>query len=205
MARRNRILDAATKLFVSKGYDHTKAEDIAELAEVSTGTLYNYFDSKGEILLTLVTLENEQIVDLGDKLIQEAKGSAADVYCALFDIYFDPEINFLNKEAWRLGFAFSFLDVRTEGARKLRELDRRQAGQVVELTRKLKRCNAIIAEVESEIFGQTLFNNANMMFIEFSRSENMTMVELRNRVQRMTKSLVSLAVPKSATGRLVEG
>ena len=59
--RTQRILDAAVVLFTEKGFDQVKAEEIAEQAEVSVGTLYNYFGSKNEILLTLSALENEQI------------------------------------------------------------------------------------------------------------------------------------------------
>ena len=46
--------------------------------------------------------------------------------------------------------------------------------------------------------GRTLFNNANMLFIEYSRSENMTMKQLREQVSEMTTSIVSLTTPDSA-------
>ncbi len=47
--RRNQILLAAERLFKIKGFGKTKLEDIAKEAELSPGTLYLYFKSKGEL------------------------------------------------------------------------------------------------------------------------------------------------------------
>lgn len=50
---RQKILDAALKTFVSRGYHDTKVSEIAFHAGVAEGTLYNYFTSKEEMLLAL--------------------------------------------------------------------------------------------------------------------------------------------------------
>jgi AcrR family transcriptional regulator len=47
--RRNEILDAAEKVFFSKGVSEATMDEIAEAAELSKGTLYLYFNSKEEI------------------------------------------------------------------------------------------------------------------------------------------------------------
>ena len=47
---RQTILKAAFDLFAKRGYAQTTLEDIAEAAEVSTGTLFAYFRSKEQIL-----------------------------------------------------------------------------------------------------------------------------------------------------------
>jgi AcrR family transcriptional regulator len=49
--RRNSILDAAEKVFFSKGVREATMDDIAEEAEVSKGTIYLYFGSKEEVYL----------------------------------------------------------------------------------------------------------------------------------------------------------
>jgi AcrR family transcriptional regulator len=43
---RSDIIKAATKLFVSKGFDQTTMDDIATAAEVSRSTLFRYFGNK---------------------------------------------------------------------------------------------------------------------------------------------------------------
>lgn len=49
--RRNDILDAAEKVFFSKGLHESTMDDVAETAELSKGTLYLYFKSKEELYL----------------------------------------------------------------------------------------------------------------------------------------------------------
>ena len=44
------IVQAATSLFHSSGYEETSIQQIAELADTGVGTLYGYFSSKEEIL-----------------------------------------------------------------------------------------------------------------------------------------------------------
>ena len=51
--RTGRILDAASRLFRDQGYDAVRIEDIAAAAEVSAGTCYNYFSTKGDLLLAM--------------------------------------------------------------------------------------------------------------------------------------------------------
>jgi AcrR family transcriptional regulator len=51
--RRNQILDAAARLFARKGYKGATIREIAREAGVAEGTIYNYFDSKHDLLISL--------------------------------------------------------------------------------------------------------------------------------------------------------
>lgn len=53
-ARPRELLDAALDVFVDKGFAAARAEEIAARAGVSKGTLYLYFDSKEDLLRTLI-------------------------------------------------------------------------------------------------------------------------------------------------------
>ena len=59
--RREDILKAAGLLFRRDGFAATSIEQIAERAELSTGTVYNYFPSKGDLLLALVALDGAEV------------------------------------------------------------------------------------------------------------------------------------------------
>jgi AcrR family transcriptional regulator len=50
---RQRILDSATNLFRTRGYEPTTTRDIADGAEIATGTLFNYFPTKEAIIAVL--------------------------------------------------------------------------------------------------------------------------------------------------------
>lgn len=51
--RRKQILNAALQLFDEQGYSNTKISDISELAGISKGLVYRYFQSKEEIFFAL--------------------------------------------------------------------------------------------------------------------------------------------------------
>lgn len=48
------ILSAAETLFARKGYNQTSIEEIADMAEVSTGSVYFYFKNKEDLLIKLM-------------------------------------------------------------------------------------------------------------------------------------------------------
>jgi len=54
-ATRQRILDAAQRLFAAQGFEAATTRDIAREAEIGVGTLFNYFPSKEAIALCLVS------------------------------------------------------------------------------------------------------------------------------------------------------
>jgi AcrR family transcriptional regulator len=58
--REKRILDAAAMVFARNGYHRTTIRDIARQADVADGTIYNYFDSKFDLLVALMA----QLADL---------------------------------------------------------------------------------------------------------------------------------------------
>lgn len=47
--KRQQILKAAVKVFSRKGFHEAKVEEIAQLADVGKGTVYEYFTSKAEL------------------------------------------------------------------------------------------------------------------------------------------------------------
>lgn len=51
--RRAVVVDAASKLFVEKGYDATTMDEIAAAAGFAKGTLYHYFTNKADLLQVL--------------------------------------------------------------------------------------------------------------------------------------------------------
>jgi AcrR family transcriptional regulator len=53
--RRQQILDAALTVFSRKGFGESTIPDIAGEAGVAVGTIYNYFESKRDLLISLIT------------------------------------------------------------------------------------------------------------------------------------------------------
>ncbi len=70
--RKNQILDAATQVFMQKGFDKARMDDIVEETGLSKGTLYWYFKSKYDIIISIL---DRFFVNIFDKLdIQQKTG-----------------------------------------------------------------------------------------------------------------------------------
>ena len=73
-ARKAQILEAAAQVFAQKGYPRATTAGIAALADVSEGTIYNYFESKHDLLVGIMA-ELAGALDLEDP---EDRGLADD-------------------------------------------------------------------------------------------------------------------------------
>lgn len=67
----NKILDASLKLFAEQGYESTSISQIAKKAGISKGLIYNYFDSKLDLLKGMIDRLNEGETELIGKVIDE--------------------------------------------------------------------------------------------------------------------------------------
>lgn len=51
---RRRVLEGAAAVFAEKGYDAARITDIARAANLSTGAMYNHYESKADLLAAVV-------------------------------------------------------------------------------------------------------------------------------------------------------
>lgn len=63
--KRNALLNAAFVEFSSQGFEATTAKSVADRAGVATGTFYQYFDNKDDVLLEVT---RQRFVDLQEHL-----------------------------------------------------------------------------------------------------------------------------------------
>jgi AcrR family transcriptional regulator len=91
-ARSNLILDSAERLFVEKGYLETSINDIAEAAEFSRTSVYQYFASKEEIYLRIL----DRYGDLLTERVTRATGGSAPAPVKISR--FLEEFRLINKE-----------------------------------------------------------------------------------------------------------
>ena len=61
--KRNKIIDAGYQLFCEKGYHNTNTAEIAKLAGVSTGIVYNYFKDKKDIFMYVIEAYENSIAN----------------------------------------------------------------------------------------------------------------------------------------------
>ena len=61
--KRVRILDAAVTVFADRGFFQSRVSDIADAAGVAGGTIYLYFKSKDDVLISLFEDRMEKIIE----------------------------------------------------------------------------------------------------------------------------------------------
>ena len=71
---REEVLEAAEIVFAEKGFHRSTMEDVAERAEFSIGTLYNYFSSKEELYQSLMEMRIQQFNVEANAALDEAGG-----------------------------------------------------------------------------------------------------------------------------------
>lgn len=190
--RLRRILDAASTRFRRLGYDAARIEDIAEEAGVSVGTVYNYFGNKGDVLVAIVSVEVEEILEEGARLIAASTGDVAAAVGALIGLYYDHSLHYLSKEMWRSAMALAIRSPDTPVSRRYTALDARLAGQVCALIESLQARGKVRPEIDATAVGTLLFNNLNMMFIEFAKDEEQSLSELKAQVSWQNAPLLRL-------------
>lgn len=143
--RRKQIIDAAVKVFSTKGFGGATIENIAEEAELSPATLYLYFKNKGELFATLnlkmleVLGEKVEGVCHKDQLDPEEKIKALEK--ALYALYEHDPVNVINV-------------LRFQSSKELRDLSPELASQIKTEARNSLRAIARIFEegVREEVF-----------------------------------------------------
>jgi len=79
---KNRIMDAALQVFVSKGYSDTRMDDIVEMSGLSKGAIYHHYKSKKDLFISLIEhWENFSFPNIFDKDLD--KISSADALRAI--------------------------------------------------------------------------------------------------------------------------
>ncbi len=120
-SRRERILAAALSAFGELGFEAASMASIAERAELGVGTLYNYFPSKGELLLGLVGSRSGAAESEMDAILSDPSASVEGKALGLARAYLKSFAAF-NKRIWREFLAFA-LSSRPELIAGIRAVD----------------------------------------------------------------------------------
>lgn len=190
--RHSRIVAAATQLFSEVGYEQANIEAIADRAEVSIGTIYNYYENKGDLLLAIVSTEGREMHEIGEAIIAEAGESPQDSIMRLIDAYVEHPMKFMGKDTWRKAIAMSILQPYSRFGQQYAAVDRQLRDQLVQLVLALSGQGHFGRVSDPSAFGELLFNNVNMMFTLFQIDDSMSLEDLKRDIARQTASVLSV-------------
>ena len=131
---RQRILEAAREVFFRDGFMAANLDEVAQLAKVAKGTLYRYFDNKGELYVAILS-HNGQIFERKMREAAASGRSPVDQMRAVGRFYFEHWTR--NREYFQIFWAL-------ENQAVIGELP---PGVVEEVTRLWENCLRILADV----------------------------------------------------------
>jgi AcrR family transcriptional regulator len=188
--RQGRILKAAAALFRRRGYDAVKIEAIAAAAEVSVGTIYNYYQNKGDLLVAIVSMEVNEVLARGEKILAAPPRNAHRAVDALIGGYLSHSLVYLSKEMWRQAMAITTEQPESPLGKHYAALDLALARQTCALVRKLQKLMLLDEGVSASHLGQVIFNNTNMMFILFVKDGAFSEARLRRELKLQNRAIV---------------
>lgn len=84
---RRKILEVSKDLFLEKGFDNTSIQDIIDgLGGLTKGVIYHHFESKDEILQSIISENNQEILNYnwrGDTALEKIQNSLMDAFSNL--------------------------------------------------------------------------------------------------------------------------
>jgi len=107
--RRKAIIKIAKGYFASQGYEQTLVDKIAREAGYTKMTIYNYFESKDDLFIAVVSEAYQKLYEIMDSYLKQAEvsyelRSMGNAYLAFFEKYPDEAILF---ESGRLSIVTS--------------------------------------------------------------------------------------------------
>lgn len=87
--KRQRILDAALKVFAERGFYNAKVSEVARAAGVADGTIYLYFENKDDLLIQLFEDRMEYIIRRLSDELERSQGTPLDRIRSLIHMHVD--------------------------------------------------------------------------------------------------------------------
>jgi AcrR family transcriptional regulator len=171
--RRDALIDAAADLFSTRGFDTVSVSEIAQAADLATGTFYNYFPTKTAVLLEILG------ADLDAMLAEFGRGTGVqgEPIEALLGIF--RVVDRRSRALWRQVVGQAMLDPTGIG-RAYADVDARLKTEVETAVARYDMDWS--SEEERRTLTDLVFNLGNAFFYEYIADETLTLDEVRDRL-----------------------
>lgn len=182
--REARILDAALSNFRANGFEAARMEQIAESAELSTGTLYNYFPTKGDLLVAIVVLETADTLTAGVDIVENPPEDATEALMALAKVWYRHSFRLLDKALWRHAFAMMIERPEAPASLRFARNDAKLRSQIADLITVLQKRGVVPDAVDPQDAGLCLFHLIDRSFMACVTDDSMSIECLLDMLSR---------------------
>lgn len=183
------ILSAAQKLFAEKDFRSVTVREIAKAAEVSIGTIYNYYANLDELFLDVFVKGTEEVTGLLE--IEKQKGHP----CSLSRLC-ETYIDYLNENMTYYQMMGHFMLAGRLGSQVTEKLNRVMRALMDRIEAILK---AEGIEGETRLTAHALFSALNGIMISYAHYPGRSPEEIREHTKRLA------ALIARCFGRKIEG
>jgi AcrR family transcriptional regulator len=171
--REEAIIEAAKVLIGEKGYRNTSIEEIAERAEVGPATVYNYFNSKSGLLMSIFNNEFEILLEDGENILSNPPAEAEEAVYMLLEAYFSDFMSRHNRQLMREIFVAMLIE-QLSIRKELMELDYTLMTQLAEFLQTLKNQRHIRPDIEAADVAFVLYSLVMTNLMAFFVDDDMT-------------------------------
>lgn len=180
--RCRRIIEAAEQLFRHQGYEDTKIEVIAREAGVSVGTVYNYFETKSDIVMTLVTRHAEFVDAEIEEIISRPTSKPGEDICGFFYAMTNHSLQHLGKENWRILYGLSIAQPQSQLGAKFAHFNGQLRSRVIDMLGSFLRRGLLMEHCDTHQLGSILFQIEAMHYIDLVSEDSLSFDDYRKRL-----------------------
>lgn len=176
--RQQRILEAARQQFLASDYRNVTVESIAEEAELSAMTVFNYYGSKGGLLLSLVVESDRHLIMKIDEVLDTEFDDAISAVTAFSLTVINHAFSYLNRQTWGHVLATSILEGNSTFGRGFAALEEQLTGLLTRLLEHLKERKLIALACDCGTAATVIYNVHNARFIEYASNPDVSREEI---------------------------
>ena len=188
--RRRHILDVAKSKFQTDGYANVTMEAIANDANVSSVTVYNYYKSKAGLLLALVAESDKYLIAQLEEMISAHPDDLIDAVARFGQILRRHAMSYLSKPTWREVVSASIHEGSRDFGRTYMDLDRVLIELMQSLVEDAQERKLISSDIDSLALADCLFSLQNIRFFQFIADDDISDEEIDARFRH---DLIALA------------
>jgi AcrR family transcriptional regulator len=197
--RERDILAAAARLLSEKGFQATSVEEIAELAEVGVATVYNYFNTKADVVMALLNNELKELLEGGQRIVRRPPADAAEAVYRLINSYTVSLAVRHPKRLLREVFALVFSE-QAFYRKEMFKFDFRLIDQLAELIEGMKKRRQLVRGVNTGDAAMILYTVGMTGFTMFVADEDMTLDAMKKATRRHVRLVFSGLAPDTGGG-----
>ena len=186
---RAELVEAAIALFKDNGFEKTRIEDIAAAVDVAVATVYNYFSTKQQILVEIVSKTTDDTVPAVLAIVENPPKNPVDAVLSLIRTDFGNLDDKDDKKLWRELLASMNRD--QENRERIEEIRGRFRGSLRQLIKALMHKQQLTASADIEALVDISYAIYAYHFRQLVCLDQMTTAHTLKLIRRDVKALLS--------------